>query len=192
MLVVPRTPTPLAFYAIPALIDAAFRAKGKVLSPVQRANLATLVAIETARGSAVQNYNIGNITAAESYHGSAWRPPWFDVDASSSERMLALHASMIAGKAPRAFRAYESHEQGALDFASLLLASGYASLMRGAESSDPDVFRRALAERYSKDYSNPKATAALRQLQQEFGMQSVSVSVPPLFAMLAIAWLFRK
>ena len=169
MQVVPRQATPLGLQAIPGLVEAAFAALGTRITGVQRVNLAALVAIETARGRSVQNGNLGNITARADYSGMVWRPPWFEINATSSPRDVQLHAAMLAGKAPSAFRAYASAEEGARDFARFLLKPQYAPLLRAATSTDVDAFRRALAERYSADYKNPDATRTLTQLVHELG-----------------------
>jgi hypothetical protein len=76
---------------------------------------------------------------------------------------------MLEGRAPSAFRAYESVQQGAVDFARLLLGKAYAPLLRAADSNDVDAFRRELAERYSPDYKNAAATRNLEKLRAELG-----------------------
>jgi hypothetical protein len=167
--VVPRLPTPLALASLPGVIEAAFGQLGSRLTPIQRVNLAALVAIETNRGRSVQNGNVGNISAGESFSGPVWRPPWFEVTEASSPRDVALHAAMLAGRAPRAFKAYGSVQEGAKDFARFLLQPAYAPLMRAAASSDVDAFRAELAALYSGDYKNPAATRSLAQLVAELG-----------------------
>ena len=172
MLVVPRTPTPQALASLPALVDAGFGAHGSRITSIQRANLAALLALETDRGRAIQNGNVGNLSAGAAYAGPVWRPPWFEIDESSNPKLRALHERMLAGTAPSAFRSYDSVEQGAADFARLLLTPGYTHLLDAAAGTDADAFRRALAERYSPDYANPKATAALASLARGFGLST--------------------
>lgn len=169
MIVVPRQNTPVLMSAMPSLVDKAFQDEGTRLSKNQVINLASLVAIETGRGKSVQNWNLGNLTAGESYSGKVWRPPWFEVTDTSSERDKSLHKLMLEGKAPSAFRAYDSVQIGAKDFAKFLLKPTYAGLMKAANGSDSDNYRLAIAERYSKDYLNPKVTDTLIQLRSEFG-----------------------
>lgn len=190
MLVVPRVNTPLGMQALPALVEAGFRAIGRTLSPVQRVNLAALVAIETARGSAIQNGNLGNISAGESYQGAAWRPPWFEVDAGSSERMQALHVAMLAGHAPSAFRAYDSHTEGARDFAATLVRS-FPSVVEAAANASADAFRRALfTSHYAPEYENPKVTATLEKLQAELGLTGGTTSALDGLVVFAVStWL---
>jgi len=163
---VPRTRTPISLEVIPALVERGFRAIGKSIAPLQRVNLAALVAIETARGRSVVANNIGNISAAESYPGPIWRPPWF------ADPSHPTHAQMLAGRAPRAFRAYATPEDGARAFAALLSSPNYARLMRAANQPDAVVFLRALSERYSPDYG-PQHAPTLRALQRDFGLGSL-------------------
>jgi hypothetical protein len=169
MIVVPRLPTPVGMEALPDLIEAAFHVLGTRITPTQRANLGALVALETSRGRAIFNGNVGNISAGQSYAGPVWRPPWFEVTDASSARELALNQAMREGRAPSAFRAYDSVQQGVLDFARLLLGQAYAPLLRAANGNDVDAFRRELAARYSPDYSNTAATRNLEKLRAELG-----------------------
>lgn len=167
MLVVPRVNTPAPMDSLPGLVEAGFSSHGVALTPIQRVNFASLVAIETARGSAIKNNNPGNLSAGTHYEGAVWRPPWFD-DVSSP-----LHAAMLRGEAPSAFRAYSTLEEGARDFARLLLTPLYVPVMQAADQSDADVFRQALSEHYSHDYKNPKATTTLAALQHLLGLPSL-------------------
>ena len=122
MIVVPRTRTPLDLQAFPGLISDAFDRIGRPLSHTQRANLAVIAALETGRGKSVQNFNIGAISAAPSYQFEVWRPPWFEPPTpDTTARNRHLHAEMKAGRAPSAFRAYDSAAEGAEDFARVLL-----------------------------------------------------------------------
>lgn len=183
MLEVPRTPTPLPFDRLRPLIEAAFRALGRELSGVEAVNLTALVAVETSRGKAIQNGNVGNYSASRSYPGRVWRPPWF------ADEKHPLHRPMLEGKVPEAFRAYDSNEEGALAFAKLLLSTSYAPLMRAAASPDADAFRVALSERYSPDYANSRTTETFRQLQRELGL-NVSAAPVALAGLLPLALLW--
>lgn len=127
-----------------------------------------LVWIETARGNSIQNFNFGNITVPESYSGKAWRPPWFEVTPESSERNKTLHEAMLAGKAPKAFKAYDSADEGALDYLAFTKRV-FPGVLVAAKSGDADTFRKELAKGYSKEYENPKATATIATFQSEFG-----------------------
>jgi hypothetical protein len=193
MIVVPRLSTPVGLEALPDLIEAAFNVLGRRITPQQRVNLAALAAIETSRGKSVQNGNVGNISAGPSFSGPVWRPPWFEVDASSPPRMLELNRAMLEGRAPSAFRAYDSVQAGAVDFARLLLSTPYAPLMRAANGNDVDAFRRELAQRYSADYKNAAATRTLEQLRAELGGAAPGAGgALALVALLASAWWYGR
>jgi hypothetical protein len=154
-----------------------------------------LVAIETARGRAVKNGNLGNISAGESFPGPVWRPPWFELTPESTERDRTLHAAMLAGRAPRAFRAYGSVQEGARDFARFLLKPAYAPLMRAASSADVDAFRLAIASLYSSDYKNTAGTRTLEQLRAELGGGAAAQGAGgalALVALLSSAWWYGR
>jgi hypothetical protein len=194
MVVVPRLTTPLPLELIPDLIEGAFHVLGTRITPAQKVNLTCLVAVETDRGKSIQNGNLGNISAGESYSGRVWRPPWFEVNESSAPSMLALNKKMLDGKAPSAFRAYESIQVGAVDFARLLLSPPYAALMRAADGSDVDAFRRELARRYSSDYDNAAVTRTLEKLRAELGAASPGAggALALVVFLLSVAWLGRS
>lgn len=174
-LVVARTPTPIAQTALPGLIAAAFEAEKLPLPGLARMMLAVLASIETARGRATNNHNIGNITAREDYAGAIFRPSWYELDPGAlqrgelSPRIVFLHGEMLAGRAPKAFRAYASFDEGARDFARVLVRS-FPEVMAAAMRPDADGFRVALSQKYSKDYRNTDATKTLAQLMKEFGI----------------------
>lgn len=130
--------------------------------------LAALVWIETGAGVKCQNFNVGNITASESYSGSAWRPPWYELSADASSRDIALHEAMQKGQAPRAFRAYGSLSAGVHDFAAVLHRS-FPGVISAAEAGDPDAFRVELSRAYSRNYLNTASTATLKTFQAQFG-----------------------
>lgn len=190
MIVVPRLSTPVGMQALPDLVEAAFHVLGTRLTPTQKVNLGALVAIETNRGRSIQNGNLGNLSAGASFSGPVWRPPWFEVTPASSARDLALNQAMHEGRAPSAFRAYDSVQQGAVDFARFLLGRAYAPILEAANGNDADAFRRAIAASYSGDYKNAAVTRTLEKLRAELG------GAPPagaggglaLVALLGLAW----
>jgi S-formylglutathione hydrolase FrmB len=168
---VPRVSTPIALSQVPNHIQAAFQAIGAPITPTQRQNLAVLVALETAKGSAMMNRNPGNITAGASYGGLAWRPPWFDPAeaAAKGERYVKLHAAMLAGKAPSAFRAYQSLADGFRDFAAVLRRN-FPEVLEAAKTADAVRFRDALAQKYSHDYATAEHAKTIAALQAELGL----------------------
>jgi hypothetical protein len=184
MIVVPRTRTPLPMGTLPGLIGDAFERIGRPLTPTQEANLAVLAAIETGRGQSTQNFNIGAISAGPTYPFEVWRPPWFEPE--PGERNARLHTEMKKGRAPSAFRAYTSAEEGAEDFARVLL-SQHQNVLEAAKVVNADLLRRELAKAYSKDYANPRHTETFARLQREFGLDSPSVVLPATSAVVVLA-----
>jgi hypothetical protein len=175
--VVPRITTPISEGEAAGVVVRAYHDLfGR--DPTKRALVAmlSLIWIETARGRAVKNHNLGNITSSETRDGDAWRPPWFDFDggdpAAMTDRNLSLHEQMLQGKAPRAFRAYGSAEIGAADFVRQLRSS-FPEVLEAAELGDPDLFRIALSQKYSKDYANPAATKAFAEFFDLFDRKIV-------------------
>lgn len=196
-LVVPRTRTPVAQSALPGLIAAGFEAENLPLPGLSRMMLAVLVAIETGRGSSVMNHNLGNITAGPQFSGAVWRPPWFDpAEAAQSPRLQSLHQAMLAGKAPSAFRAYESREAGARDFARVLVRD-FPEVMQAAREPNAENFQRALSQKYSKDFARPGVADSIAKLMREFGITTGAATgvASGAFALvlLFLAWkLLRK
>lgn len=169
MIIVERQNTPIGHDAASEAFGRAYvREFGTAPSTDERALLLALVWIETAQGQAVQNFSPGNITASERYEGLAWRPPWFVLSPASTERERKLNADMRAGKAPRAFRAYENLDAGFVDFVHVLRRD-FPEVLAAAKTGDPDHFRVALSQAYSGDYKNAAATKTLSSFQRDFG-----------------------
>lgn len=102
---------------------------------------------ETARGLSSIGHALGNIMAAGFtngvehfvWSGDYWRPPWF------RDVTHPLHADMLAGKAPSAFRAYASHALAMDDYANTVLGQKYHELAKAAETGDPLIFAKAVS-----------------------------------------------
>lgn len=196
MLVVARTPTPVAQSALPGLIAAGFEAESIPLPGISRMMLAVLVSIETARGRSVMNHNLGNISAGPSFPGTVWRPPWFDpAEAQASPRLQTLHQEMLAGRAPSAFRAYESREAGARDFARTLKRD-FPEVLRAATVANAENFQAALSQKYSRDFARAGVAESLAKLMREFGITAAGGAVASgvvSLVLLFLAWtLLRK
>lgn len=169
--VVPTLGTPVSLAALKAAITAAFTAEGRPLTPTQVVNLTVLAAIETGQGGSMKNYNVGNITASARYGGQAWRPPWYHPPGPEAPpRLRKLHAAMLAGQAPSAFRAYLSLEEGARDYARQLIRT-FPEVLAAANQTDPNVLRLALGQKYSRDYlTSASTTRTIGSLQQKLGL----------------------
>jgi hypothetical protein len=123
-----------------------------------------LALIETAQGKKVIQYNIGNIAAGGYVAGveklwttaNIWRPAWYEDTASP------LHATMLAGKAPSAFRAYHDKQEGINAFVATLQSKRYDALREAAKAGDVAAFVREL-KAYSPDYG-PKHVTSFESL----------------------------
>lgn len=169
MQIVPRQNTPVTEQqARDAFGRAYVREFGVMPTSDEAALLLALVWIETGAGRSVQNFSPGNVTASETYEGNAWRPPWFELSPASTDRERQLHADMLAGKAPRAFRAFATLEAGMTDFVHVLRRN-FPEVLSAAKRGNPDAFRVALSQAYSGDYKNAAATKTLSSFMTEFG-----------------------
>lgn len=136
---------------VPYFLEAWQAATGGMPSRSLAELLLALLYVETANGASLQNFNWGNLSANPATGGDYWRPPWFDLeriaaieDPAKRARMESLHAQMLAKKAPEAFRAYGSHEQGAASFVALLLRPKMQPLLAAAETGDAVRFAHAV------------------------------------------------
>lgn len=139
--------------------------------------LLALVWVETGRGKSTVRHNVGNLMARGYRNGSEysvwggdyWRPEWF---ADESHR---LHARMLAGTAPSAFRAYGSLVDGMGDYIALLKRK--PSLVAAANRGDVSGFVEALAETYSPDYGTQHESTFM-QLSDEFRQDGLFAELP--------------
>lgn len=168
MIVVPMTNTPIAFKAIPGIVkEAITKELGSEPDSTTINNLSALIALEVGRGKSLHNHNLGNISVAESFTGKAWRPPWFEITDSSSALNKFRHSEMLKGRAPRAFRAYDSITEGAGDWARRMRTTFRDAL--DAAGGSTEAFRLALSKGYSHEYADPKSGVTLAALVKEFG-----------------------
>lgn len=102
------------------------------------------VILETDWSRAMWRFNWGNITAGSSWKGDILRPPWFEEPGpDASKRIRDLHAAMLSGQAPKAFRVYPSHEAGAADYIRILHTK-FAPMLVAAATGDPKEFGAAV------------------------------------------------
>jgi hypothetical protein len=126
--------------------------------------LLALLWVECERGKVIAN-NFGNLASAGYaknsdgnwvevawWPGNYWRPGW---EASPpTERWADLHARMVAGEAPSAFRAYPSKTAGVRAFVKLLQDSRFHDVIAAARRDSPEAFVQALHDSgYSQDYN---------------------------------------
>jgi len=126
--------------------------------------LLALIWVESGRGNLINN-NAGNLSAGSSWPGAAWRPPWYD--RTDTPHLADLHARMLAGTAPSAFRAYDSAPEGFADFVGVL-RSRFPTVLAAARDGSPADFVRALHDSgYSRDYTLAHVPT-FTQLRAEF------------------------
>ena len=135
-------------------------------TPEQLPALLAHTAIETARWRSLQNHNVGNISADDTSDVEFWRPTWFEVDDSSSERDKRLHELMLQHKEPRAFRSYSSLDAGAAAYYDLLNRR-FPNMLEAA--NDPAAFVQAWGERYTPRLDEDATLPGFRALWRKFG-----------------------
>lgn len=154
------------------ITDAQLRAAIDRLAPEltrqQRAHILAWIVVETARRPI--RYNLGNLTLSEQAVASGadhWRPPWYTLDEDSSSRDIYLHDRMLDGKAPAAFRAYTSLEEGLAAMLKLLGRAHYDPLMA---ARSPEQWLEAIASTsYAPDVDVSKTLPGYTSLVQRFG-----------------------
>jgi len=157
------------------------------------------VLLETNRTRSMWRHNWGNVTAGSSWKGDVWRPSWYELTPESTDRDRTLHGDMLAGKAPSAFRGYDTHEQGARDYLRVL---GRSPAREAARTGDPVRFATAVRSSYCPDCTESKgfsgAIAKLRDtVRASHVLDSLGLEQPrgagggsalPVLLRLAILW----
>ncbi len=169
-MIVPRQVTPIgATEARDALIEA-----WPTIDRNSASLLLSLIWIETGRGRLIQ-HNPGMVSAGRSWTGNAWRPPWFEPE-QTDPALQALHARMLRGEAPSAFRAYDTLPEGMADFVAVI--NRMPGLVEAARSGDTSRFITALRQRYSSDYRDAHAVT-FNALRREFDALLSDLPAPP-------------
>jgi hypothetical protein len=145
-----------------ALVPAYVRVFGRKPDRNRAELLLAQVWFENANGQSIIDHNIGNLTSTPSLPGNYWRPPWFDRDAvdalpdtdANKARYLALNTAMEQGRAPSAFRAFDSFDQGFDAWLQFLSAPARAPILTAASSGNANAFARAI---FDTGYCTDKA-----------------------------------
>lgn len=124
--------------------------------------------LETGGWQSLYNWNVGNLTAGESYAGNVYRPAWYELGPDSSDRLHALHEQMSQGRAPQAFRAYESLAEGVADYVHELRAR-YPEIVAAFKTGRASAVATAINRRYCKGCFGGAETDGLRSLAARFG-----------------------
>jgi len=181
---VPRVRTPLSVEAAAAELLAALRRAGEQPNGDEARLLLAQLWLETARGSACDNHNPGNLTQGNT--ADFFRPAWFTIDESSSPRMVTLHAAMLAGQAPSAFASYATFERGFDDYVRQIRTQ-FPSILEAARTGDAETMGRAIrTSRYAPDAGGTTGQN-LAALAREFKQRGVFVDLPLVAAAAAAA-----
>ncbi len=171
---VARTATPLTRAEMAALFVPAYVERFGVEPDRDRAELLLALAFnENANGSAIIDFNWGNVSVTPSDAVDYWRPPWFDLagvealeDGAKKARLLDVHQRMVDGKAPSAFLALPSHAAGLQRWLGELARR--PSVLEAASSGDAEAFARQIFEtRYCPDPECRDAGPSYGKLRDE-------------------------
>lgn len=163
MNIVPRVATPKSLEVIAAELRDAYAAEiGRQPDATTAELLTAQILIETANGASIKNNSPGNIAASATWPGDAWRPPWFDEPTEATKpRDRALHAEMLAGKAPSAFRSFDTFERGMRDYVGTLQRQ-FPSIL--AARTPLELARAIYDSGYTRDHKPEEIAPTLAQL----------------------------
>lgn len=173
MNIVPRVSTPATLEGIALALRDAFAAEfGRPLDSTTAELLTAQILIETSSGQSIKNHSPGNISASSKWSGDAWRPPWFEEPAGGwkTERDASLHAAMLAKKAPSAFRAFASLDDGMRDYVRTL-SKQFPTIIA---ARTPGELARAIHDSgYTRDHKPEAIEPTLAQLVTKIRVSGV-------------------
>lgn len=172
---VERHETPFAEPDIADLLRADLALRGIKAHQDQAALLLAQIALETGRGKACQNFNVGNLSAHDGLPGEWYRPPWFEVNSDSSQRMRDLHSKMLAGEVPRAFRSFRSFPAGVSGYVSIARALG---VLDAAETGDAGKTAAQISRHYTPGANVAELAKSLDRLRGEFLRKGLFDTLP--------------
>jgi hypothetical protein len=178
---IPRKATPISTSDAATLITEVLH---EVLGELPGYNLAAYMLayawFETGGGKSIQCYNWGNISTMPSWGHDYWRPPWFEVTEDSSARNRHLHEEMLAGRAPQAFRAYHSHDEGLKDYVKFLTGKErYQPVVNAMAAGDAAALGRAIkATSYCPDCSPSVVKRNVEGFIRQFEAESLFADLP--------------
>ena len=165
---VPRMRTPITMADASRQLVRAFAARGVALDRDQAALILAQVALETRQGNSCDNHSPGNITAHEQGQREFFRPAWYIIDATSSPKLIDLHNQMLQGKAPNAFRSFNSFEQGFDDYAGELAGRFHAIVNAAATGDALQVAGAIRSSGYTPGINLTQVAASLDSLRRQF------------------------
>lgn len=174
---VPRTRTPISAELAAASLQSALEAAGETPNRDECQLLLAQVWFETGRGKECDNRNVGNIMAGPKWGGDFFRPAWFEVDASSTPKLVQLHELMLKGEAPNAFRSYDDVTHGFSDYVAQLMHT-FPSILAAARAGDAQTMGTAIrTSGYTPDAPSSMGST-LASLQREFEAKGLFHSLP--------------
>lgn len=171
---VPRTATPLSRAEMAARFLAGYVERFGQQPDRNRAELLLALAfLENANGSAIIQFNWGNVSTTARDSVNYWRPPWFDLveveampDGPKKARLLDVHQRMLDNAAPSAFLALPSHDAGVQRWLGELQRR--PNVLEAATSGDPVAFAHAIfSTRYCPDPECRDAGPSYGKLRDE-------------------------
>jgi len=175
---VARIRTPISVTQAAQELVAALVALGEKPSRQEAELLLSQIWLETSRGNSCDNHNPGNISATPKWTGSFFRPAWFTVDATSSHNLQVLHEAMLKGRAPNAFRSYQTFQAGFEDYVRMLFVA-FPSIIRAARRDDALALSQAIrSSGYNPDNPVIPTSLSLQSLQREFRARGVFAALP--------------
>jgi hypothetical protein len=175
---VPRVQTVLEAQPTANELVAALRDAGEKVTQQQGELLLAHMWFETRAGDAAYNWNAGNIATSDTKPDVPYyRPPWFELAPDASPTLRSLHAQMLKGQAPRAFRAYDDLTAGVNGYV-LALKRMFPALLEASRTGDPDNFAYAIeSSKYTP--SLPAGVAqTLRNLMAKFRKADLFAGLP--------------
>ncbi len=176
---VPRARTPIDMATAGGLLVASLRRAG--VDDIDRDMAALLlaqVALETANGQACDNHNPGNMTTRDTGPRDFFRPAWFTVNADTPQNLQDLHAQMLKGQAPNAFRSYPDFSSGFDDHAREL-TTDFRTIPIAARTGDALQVAAAIrSSRYTPGINITAVAASLDSLRKAFLQRGLFADLP--------------
>lgn len=132
---VPRVETPFQEASIGELLRLELLSRRLDPHRDMAALMLAQIAVETARGHACQNYNVGNVTVLESSSAAYYRPKWF-AEGQTDPHLRVLHDLMAHGQAPRAFAAFSSFTAGVSGY---VTTAAHLAVVEAARTGDAEI-----------------------------------------------------
>jgi hypothetical protein len=174
---VARVRTALSDTTAAPLLVGALRAAG--VQPTREQGRLLLAQLRFEGLGACNNHNVGNITTSDTSSRDFFRPTWFLPDDPNDAQQAKLHAAMLTGKAPRAFRSYPDFAAGFADYVHELV-SRFPSILSAAATGDASATAAAIkSSGYTPDAPS-SLPSTLTSIVRDFDSRGLLAELPPL------------